>query len=116
MTTDIQGKQVEVGDTVACLIQDPYNMLFVAEILQLHTHRATVRYKYPFDNRTGEATAYYDDMVLLQNKQWPNTLHPSHKSVRSSDASTFDFICDDCGATDSASGGWAGLSRPCNHV
>jgi hypothetical protein len=31
---------------------------------------------------------------------YPDKQHESHKSVRSSDASTFDFICDDCGATD----------------
>jgi hypothetical protein len=42
-----------------------------------------------------------------------NQLHESHKSVRSSDASTFDFICDDCGATDSITGGWGGLRKPC---
>ena len=46
-------------------------------------------------------------------KQYPDVRHASHRSVRSSDASTFDFICDDCGATDRASGGWAGLSKPC---
>lgn len=44
---------------------------------------------------------------------WPDQKHESHKSVRSSDASTFDFICDDCGATDSVPGGWGTLRKPC---
>lgn len=47
------------------------------------------------------------------NKTPPNSLHASHKSVRSSDASTFDFICDDCGATDDVTGGWGTLRKPC---
>jgi len=47
------------------------------------------------------------------NEEWPNKQHASHKSVRPSDASIFDFICDDCGATDSVTGGWAGLRKPC---
>lgn len=40
--------------------------------------------------------------------------HPSHLSVRSSDASTFDSICDDCGATDQVPGGWGKLTKPCS--
>jgi hypothetical protein len=43
----------------------------------------------------------------------PDVCHESHKSVRSSDASTFDFICDDCGATDCVTGGWGTLRKPC---
>ena len=46
-------------------------------------------------------------------KKYPDKQHESHKSVRSSDASTFDFICDDCGATDDVTGGWGGLRKPC---
>jgi hypothetical protein len=46
-------------------------------------------------------------------EEWPNRKHESHKSVRSSDASTFDFICDDCGATDDVAGGWGTLRKPC---
>lgn len=48
--------------------------------------------------------------------QLPDKKHESHKSVRSSDASTFDFICDDCGATDSVTGGWGTLRKPCKGV
>ena len=51
--------------------------------------------------------------ALLAAVEYPNTIHESHKSVRSSDASTFDFICDDCGATDDVIGGWGALKRPC---
>lgn len=39
-------------------------------------------------------------------------LHPSHKT-RFSDASTFDEICINCGATDEVPGGWGQLAYPC---
>lgn len=54
--------------------------------------------------------------ALNSVKEWPNVCHESHKSVRSSDASTFDFICDDCGATDSVPGGWGTLRKPCGSI
>ena len=38
--------------------------------------------------------------------------HPSHKT-RFSDASTFDEICVNCGATDEVPGGWGNLALPC---
>lgn len=38
--------------------------------------------------------------------------HPSHVT-RSSDASTFDTICEHCGATDEVPGGWGQLEFPC---
>ncbi len=38
--------------------------------------------------------------------------HPSHKT-RISDASTFDEICVNCGATDEVPGGWGQLAYPC---
>lgn len=51
--------------------------------------------------------------ALASIEELPNKIHESHKSVRSSDASTFDFICDDCGATDDVTGGWGTLRKPC---
>jgi hypothetical protein len=47
-----------------------------------------------------------------------NGCHPSHRAVRFSDASTYDFICDDCGATDNplglrGLGQWGTLASPC---
>lgn len=42
----------------------------------------------------------------------PDELHPSHET-RFSDASTFDEICVNCGATDIAGGGWGRLRYPC---
>ena len=39
--------------------------------------------------------------------------HPSHE-LRSSDASTFDFICEKCGCTDEVHGGWGKLALPCS--
>lgn len=38
--------------------------------------------------------------------------HPSHVT-RFSDASTFDEICVNCGATDQVPGGWGKLAYPC---
>lgn len=38
--------------------------------------------------------------------------HPSHVT-RDSDASTFDEICVNCGATDQVPGGWGQLAEPC---
>lgn len=51
--------------------------------------------------------------ALYSVNEYPDRIHESHKSVRSSDASTFDFICDDCGSTDDVTGGWGGLRKPC---
>jgi hypothetical protein len=42
-----------------------------------------------------------------------NTLHPSHRTRFSFDASTFDEICKLCGATDMVPGGWGNLAKPC---
>ncbi len=39
--------------------------------------------------------------------------HPSHKTRMSMDASTFDEICINCGATDQVPGGWGQLAEPC---
>lgn len=44
----------------------------------------------------------------------PDVCHESHKRVRGSDASTFDFICDDCGATDKVPGNWGTLRFKCS--
>jgi hypothetical protein len=38
--------------------------------------------------------------------------HPSHVT-RISDASSFDEICVNCGATDHVLGGWGKLEEPC---
>lgn len=38
--------------------------------------------------------------------------HPSHKT-RASDASSYDEVCEACGATDISGGGWGKLAEPC---
>lgn len=43
----------------------------------------------------------------------PQGKHPSH-STRSSDASSYDEVCINCGATDIAGGGWGKLAQPCS--
>lgn len=40
-------------------------------------------------------------------------LHASHVTRISLDASTYDEICVNCGATDIAGGGWGRLAEPC---
>lgn len=40
--------------------------------------------------------------------------HPSHKTRFSWDASTYDEICEICGATDEVPGGWGRLALPCS--
>lgn len=62
-------------------------------------------------NMAKEIKEYRD--AAKPKEEWPNQKHESHKAVRSSDASTFDFICDDCGATDDVAGGWGHLRKPC---
>jgi hypothetical protein len=42
-----------------------------------------------------------------------NSKHPSHVTRISMDASTYDEICINCGATDEVPGGWGALARPC---
>lgn len=41
------------------------------------------------------------------------SLHPSHVTRVSLDASSYDEICINCGATDIPGGGWGELGRPC---
>lgn len=52
-------------------------------------------------------------------KEKEASTHPSHANVRFSDASSFDFICDDCGATDNPLGlrgsdPRGDLAKPCS--
>lgn len=39
--------------------------------------------------------------------------HPTHRTRISMDASSYDEICDKCGATDITGGGWGKLAEPC---
>lgn len=39
--------------------------------------------------------------------------HPSHVTRISMDASSYDEICVNCGATDEVPGGWGALALPC---
>lgn len=40
-------------------------------------------------------------------------MHPSHVTRISMGASSYDYICINCGATDQI-GGWGDLARPCS--
>lgn len=41
--------------------------------------------------------------------------HESHVTRISIDASSYDEICVNCGATDIAGGGWGDLAKPCRN-
>ena len=65
--------------------------------------------------------AIYTDIELefvvyvLDESELPNTsdrCHPSHV-LRSSDASSFDYVCVNCGETDQVPGGWGNLKFVC---
>ena len=53
--------------------------------------------------------------MFYQEEDMPKEkgLHPSHVTRISIDASSFDYICDNCGATDEVPGGWGALDLPC---
>jgi hypothetical protein len=106
---DCLGNTVEVGDRVALATR--YGMQFGVMTEELDWPTPVARASL---ETNGLLVSFHPEFVLkIKSKEWPNRKHESHKAVRSSDASTFDFICDDCGATDSVPGGWASLSRPC---
>ena len=42
--------------------------------------------------------------------------HPSHVTRFSWDASSYDVICVNCGATDQVPGGWGELAKPCSAI
>ena len=116
MVTDFYNKEIAVGCEVVCLPQHNFRFLIPAEVVEMYDQYAMVRFNYPetiFKGREEVERCYYEDMVVIKEKEWPNTCHESHKSVRSSDASSFDMICDDCGATDNTCGGWGALRKPC---
>jgi hypothetical protein len=48
-----------------------------------------------------------------QEARYPDVCHPTHKTRVSIDASSYDEICDICGCTDIAGGGWGLLRQPC---
>lgn len=43
-------------------------------------------------------------------------LHPSHKTRPAYEASSYDEVCEVCGATDVAGGGWGLLALPCKTI
>jgi hypothetical protein len=104
---DSQGNKLEVGDAVYMAYN---NVIHVVTIYEVIHNLESFIVMLPNGNVTG---ANSESLVLKKKYTWPNVQHESHKSVRSSDASTFDFICDDCGATDDVTGGWGGLRKPC---
>jgi hypothetical protein len=72
---------------------------------------ALVIYDRPLSD--GSRVSVWPVVCLKKVEEYPNKLHPSHQSVRTSDASTFDFICDDCGSHDQVPGSWGSLSKLC---
>ena len=60
----------------------------------------------------GRVTWLQQNVMGPEPERAPTGLHITHRT-RSSDASSFDIVCIDCGATDEAGGGWGRLSWPC---
>ena len=108
---DFLGKELELGDLVVTT-RPNYREFVKAKIIAFTPKKVRVEYT----TYSGRADTYLSEpnfLVLYQKCEWPDKIHESHKAVRSSDASTFDFICDDCGATDDVTGGWGTLRKPC---
>lgn len=111
---DFLGKELELGDMVVTT-RPNYRDLVKAKIVAFTPMKVRVEYK----GWSGNLETYLSEpnfVVLFKKFEYPDQKHESHKSVRSSDASTYDFICDDCGATDSVPGGWGALRKPCKGV
>lgn len=111
---DFLGKELELGDMVVTT-RPNYRDFVKAKIIAFTPKKVRVEYK----NYSGHIDTYLSEpnfLVLYEKFQWPDVRHESHKNVRSSDASTFDFICDDCGATDRVPGTWGTLRKPCKGV
>ena len=104
---DSQGNILEVGDKA--YFANHWTIQTVT-ITELRDGASSCTIALPNGRLVG---AHPEGLVLKEKFEWPNKYHESHKSLRSSDASTFDFICEDCGATDDARGGWAALRKPC---
>ena len=63
-----------------------------------------------FQKLLDEAREQGEDYVVEPEDK----LHDTH-DIRSSDASSFDFICKECGCVDLVTGGWGRLKYPCGH-
>ena len=51
----------------------------------------------------------------MVTKVQEDVLHQSHSTRFSFDASSYDEICVNCGATDQVLGGWGDLAKPCSN-
>ena len=113
---DFLGNTLEIGDEVV-LTAPQYRHFTKATIIAFTPKKIRVEYMNTWNHQAPGYRSEYlsepDFLILCKKKVWPNVCHESHKNVRSSDASTFDMICDDCGATDHAKGGWGNLGKPC---
>lgn len=108
---DFLGKELELGDLVV-VTEPQYRNLVKAKIIAFTPKKVRIEYR----SYLGLTETYLSEpnfLVLYQKCEYPDVCHESHKKVRSSDASTFDMICDDCGSTDQVPGGWGLLKRPC---
>lgn len=113
---DFLGEYLEIGDEVV-FTAPKYRHFAKAKIIAFTKTKVRIAYKNTWNFQApGVDSEYLSDpgfLILSKKYEWPNTKHKSHKNVRSSDASTFDFICDDCGAHDQVPGGWGSLREPC---
>ena len=113
---DFLGNELSINDTVA-FTAPSYRHLAVGKIVAFTPKKVRIEYMNTWNHQPPGYKSEYlsepDFLILYKKFEWPNMCHESHKNVKSSDASTFDFICRDCGATDSVTGGWGSLRNPC---
>ena len=108
---DLAEKELELHDKVAFIYPNT-DTLVVGKIVELMG--TTIKVDLVGTNR--EYSVAPKNTVLLEKYEWPDVCHESHKNTRSSDASSYDMICDDCGLTDFGSGAWGQLRKPCKGV
>lgn len=108
---DFLGKELELGDLVVTT-RPNYRDFVKAKIIAFTPKKVRVEY----NDYAGRPDTYLSEpnfLILYQKKEWPDVCHESHARVRSSDSSSYDMVCEDCGATDYGAGSWGTLCKPC---
>ena len=93
---DFLGKELELHDEVV-FTAPSYRHLVKGKIIAFTPKKVRIEYinDWNFHKSVQEYLSEPNFLILAKKFEWPNVKHESHRAVRSSDASTFDFICDD---------------------
>ncbi len=104
---DSQGNILEVGDKAYFANHWTIQVVTVTELIEnLNSYIVTL----PNGNVN---SAHPESLVLVNKREWPDTLHSTHTNVRTSWSDRYDQVCDDCGNTDYGPGAWGDLRKPC---